>query len=45
MTLDPVAAGARVFVDSNVPVYHFQPHPGFGPLCHRLLERIERQDS
>ena len=44
MTLDQVPAGARVFVDSNILVYHFQPHPGFGPMCHRLLERIERQD-
>jgi predicted nucleic acid-binding protein len=44
MTLDQVPAGARVFVDSNIFVYHFQPHPSFGPMCHRLLERIERQD-
>ena len=44
MTLDQVPAGARVFVDSNILVYHFQPHPGFGLMCHRLLERIERQD-
>jgi predicted nucleic acid-binding protein len=44
MTLDQVPAGAQVFVDSNILVYHFQPHPGFGLACHRLLERIERQD-
>src|SRR6516164_689208 len=44
MTLDQVPTGARIFVDSNILVYHFQPHPGFGPRCHRLLERIERQD-
>lgn len=44
MTLDQVPAGSHVFVDSNILVYHFQPHPNFGPLCHRLLERIERQD-
>ena len=44
MTLDQVPAGAHVFVDSNILVYHFQPHPGFGPMCQRLLERIERQD-
>lgn len=44
MTLDQVPAGARLFVDANILVYHFQPHPGFGPTCHRLLERIERQD-
>lgn len=37
-------AGARVLVDSNVLVYHFQPHPVFGPMCNRLMERIERQD-
>jgi predicted nucleic acid-binding protein len=44
MTLDQVPAGARVFVDSNILVYHFQPHPSFGAMCHQLLERIERQD-
>jgi predicted nucleic acid-binding protein len=44
MTLDQVPTGAHVFVDSNILVYHFQPHPGFGLMCHRLLERIERQD-
>ena len=42
MTLDQVPPGARVLVDANVLVYHFQPHPGFGPMCHRLMERIER---
>jgi predicted nucleic acid-binding protein len=44
MTLDQVPAGAHVFVDANILVYHLQPHPGFGLMCHRLLERIERQD-
>jgi predicted nucleic acid-binding protein len=44
MTLDQVPAGTHVFVDSNILVYHFQPHPSFGPTCHRLFERIERQD-
>ena len=44
MTLDQVPAGAPVLVDANILVYHFQPHPSFGPMCHRLLERIERQD-
>jgi hypothetical protein len=37
MTLDQVPAGAHVFVDSNILVYRFQPHPGFGPACQRLL--------
>jgi predicted nucleic acid-binding protein len=44
MTLDQVPAGAHVFVDSNILVYHFQPHPSFGSICNRFLERIERQD-
>jgi hypothetical protein len=37
MTFDRVPAGASMFVDSNILVYHFQPHPIFGPLCHRPL--------
>jgi predicted nucleic acid-binding protein len=44
MTLDQVPAGIQVFVDSNILVYHFQPHPSFGPMCQRFMERIERQD-
>jgi predicted nucleic acid-binding protein len=44
MTLDQLPSGIRVLVDSNVLVYHFQPHPVFGPMCNRLMERIERQD-
>jgi predicted nucleic acid-binding protein len=44
MTLDDVPAAAQVFVDSNILVYHFQPHPSFGPMCQRLMERIERQE-
>jgi predicted nucleic acid-binding protein len=44
MTLDQIPAAAHVFVDSNILVYHFQPHPSFGPMCQRLFERIERHD-
>jgi len=44
MNLDQAPTGAQVFVDSNILVYHFQPHPKFGPMCHRFIERIERQD-
>jgi predicted nucleic acid-binding protein len=44
MTLDQVLSGVHVFVDANILVYHFQPHPVFGPMCQRLLERIERHD-
>jgi len=44
MTLDQVPAGTRVFVDSNILVYHFQPHPTFGPSCNQLVVRIERRE-
>lgn len=44
MTLDQIPAGAQVFVDANILVYHFQPHPSFGAMCHRLVARIERQE-
>jgi predicted nucleic acid-binding protein len=43
MILDQIPARAAVFVDANILVYHFQPHPTFGPMCNRLVERIELQ--
>ncbi len=44
MMLDQIPPGARVFIDSNILVYHFQPHPVFGPVCNRFMQRIERQE-
>ena len=44
MTLDQVPSGTRIVVDANILVYHFQPDPKLGPICQRLIERIERQD-
>jgi predicted nucleic acid-binding protein len=41
MNLKAVAAGTRIFLDANVFVYHFMPHPIFGPPCSEFLERIE----
>jgi len=43
MTLDQAPSRSHVFVDSNILVYHFQPHPSFGPICHRFLELALRQ--
>jgi predicted nucleic acid-binding protein len=34
-------ARASVFLDANTFVFHFQPHPQFGPSCTALLQRIE----
>lgn len=44
MTFADLPAGAAVFVDANTLVYHFQPHPVFGPACTDLVERIEKQE-
>ncbi|HBI44034.1 MAG TPA: hypothetical protein DDY78_14460 [Planctomycetales bacterium] len=44
MTFADLPGGTAVFVDANTLVYHFQPHPVFGPACTDLLERIEHQD-
>lgn len=38
------AAGDPVFLDANILVYHFGPHPVFGPACNHLVQRIEKQE-
>lgn len=44
MTLADIASGEHVFLDANVFVYHFAPHPTLGPACADLFDRIERGD-
>ena len=44
MIFADLPAGAAVFLDANVLVYHFEPHPQFGQACTELLERIENQE-
>lgn len=44
MKFAEIPRGAAVFVDANTFVYAFAPHAQFGPLCERLLERIEQKD-
>jgi predicted nucleic acid-binding protein len=44
MTFDDLLAGESVFLDANTLVYHFQPHPTFGPAATQLFQRIQRQD-
>jgi predicted nucleic acid-binding protein len=44
MIFADLAAGDAVFVDANTLVYHFGPHPTFGPACQQLTHRIENQD-
>ena len=42
MILTDLADGEAVFLDANILVYHFAPHPHFGPACHLLIRRIEQ---
>jgi len=35
--------GESIFLDANILVYHFSPHPIFGHSCNELVCRIENQ--
>ena len=39
LTLADIPAGVALFLDANVLVYHFAPHPVLQLPCQRLLER------
>jgi predicted nucleic acid-binding protein len=41
MTFADLPAGAAIFLDANVFVYHFTAHPQFGAASTQLLERID----
>ena len=45
LTLADIPAGAAVFLDANVLVYHFAPHPVLQPRCQDLLERCTTEES
>jgi hypothetical protein len=44
MILSDIPVGSTIFVDGNVFVYYFMPHPTLGPPCADLMERIENHD-
>ncbi len=44
MILADLVAGDSVFVDSNILIYHFGPHPKFGAPCTQMIQRIENQE-
>jgi predicted nucleic acid-binding protein len=44
MIVADLVAGDSIFVDANILVYHFGPHPTLGPVCHQLIQRIENRD-
>ncbi len=43
MILTDVLDGESLFLDANILVYHFAPHPAYGHACHGLVRRIENQ--
>ena len=44
MKFDDLRAGDSIFLDANTLVYHFIPFPILGPLCSKLIERIESKE-
>jgi uncharacterized protein len=44
MTFADLLRGDSVFLDANTLVYHFEPHPTFGPAANELMTRIENQE-
>jgi predicted nucleic acid-binding protein len=44
MIIADLVAGDSVFIDANILVYHFGPHPTFGPVCHQLIQRFENRE-
>ncbi len=40
LTLADIPATAATFLDANVFVYHFAPHPVLQSACQQLLERF-----
>jgi predicted nucleic acid-binding protein len=43
MTFADLVGGESLFVDANILVFHFDPHPLFGSSCTDLLKRVELQ--
>ena len=44
LTLADIPAHVAVFLDANLFVYHFAPHPSLQVLCQHLLERTAAQE-
>jgi predicted nucleic acid-binding protein len=44
MIFSALLTGESVFLDANTFIYHYSPHPGFGPACNQLIKRIEHKD-
>jgi predicted nucleic acid-binding protein len=40
MIIADIPSGANVFIDANVLIYHFAPHPTLQPCCQQPLMRV-----
>jgi predicted nucleic acid-binding protein len=43
MILTDLVDGDSIFLDANILVYHFAPHPTHGQVCNDLIRRVENQ--
>jgi hypothetical protein len=43
MILPDLVDGEAIFLDANILVYHFTPHPVYGPVCGDLVRRVKNQ--
>ena len=44
MIVADLVAGDSVFLDSNILIYHFGPHPTLALSCSQLVQRIENKE-
>ena len=45
MTFADLVAGAHVFVDANLLIYHFSPHPVLGPAASSFWRTLRTRRS
>jgi predicted nucleic acid-binding protein len=43
MNFTDLVDGESVFLDANILVYQFAPHPQYGQTCYDLIQRVENQ--
>jgi predicted nucleic acid-binding protein len=42
MIFAQIPANAALFIDANIFIYHFTPHPKLGPECQQLFQRLTK---
>ena len=44
LNLNQVPSGTTIFIDSNIFLYIFLKHPGWGKSCQKFIQRTEEMD-